>query len=259
MGVKTKIDIKDLIPHFSVSKLIETSDGISHTVYILDDNYILKIYEKEGNHFNLDDEQKLLEFCNKLKVPKVLKRLKIKGKEAFIFNKAKGVSLKKVDSSHLKQIANFLKVFHSLTKNSTFNSKQSFDKNILKEYINQSSNSFFQNWFNSLEIELKNDGIIHGDLFLDNALFYEGKLSCVFDFSDACNGDFLFDLAVVALSWCNTKSEIEVLINEYDEKLILDEFLVYVKYASLYYCVRRYLANKEFEDINYFKKFETIL
>lgn len=45
-------------------------------------------------------------------------------------------------------------------------------------------------------------GIIHGDLFHDNALFHEGKLSAVLDIYNAANAYLLYDLAIIANDWC---------------------------------------------------------
>lgn len=45
-------------------------------------------------------------------------------------------------------------------------------------------------------------GIIHSDLFVDNAFFSRGNLSGVLDFEMACNGPFIYDVAVALLDWC---------------------------------------------------------
>ena len=45
-------------------------------------------------------------------------------------------------------------------------------------------------------------GIVHGDLFRDNALMDGGTLTGVIDFHHAARAPLLFDLAVVANDWC---------------------------------------------------------
>lgn len=46
-------------------------------------------------------------------------------------------------------------------------------------------------------------GLIHGDLFVDNALFDGEALAGIIDFYNACDGAFLFDLAVTVNDWCS--------------------------------------------------------
>ena len=46
-------------------------------------------------------------------------------------------------------------------------------------------------------------GITHNDLFHDNALFLENKLTGIIDFYQACNDVLIYDLAVLVNDWCS--------------------------------------------------------
>ncbi len=49
-------------------------------------------------------------------------------------------------------------------------------------------------------------GVVHGDLFRDNALFTERGLTGVLDFHHAASGYLLFDIAVAMNDWCTDSS-----------------------------------------------------
>ncbi|MBA2410399.1 MAG: homoserine kinase [Gammaproteobacteria bacterium] len=66
-------------------------------------------------------------------------------------------------------------------------------------------------------------GIIHADLFRDNAMFMGDALTGVIDFYYACDDVFMYDLAITANDWCSGRdgsleiSKIDALLAAYDE------------------------------------------
>ena len=70
-------------------------------------------------------------------------------------------------------------------------------------------------------------GVIHSDLFRDNALFIGDNLTGVIDFYYACNGYYLYDLAIIVNDWClnmdytiNLKRQ-DALISSYNKYRII--------------------------------------
>ncbi|HQQ63066.1 MAG TPA: homoserine kinase [Pseudomonadales bacterium] len=65
-------------------------------------------------------------------------------------------------------------------------------------------------------------GVIHGDLFHDNALFVGNELTGVIDFYNACTDLLLLDLAVVVNDWCGkpdgslNKSLVDAVVAAYE-------------------------------------------
>jgi homoserine kinase type II len=253
MGIKQTITRDELPLQYKAYNLIETKDGTTHSVYLLDDKYVLKIVHKDEFEV-LVNEQKLLAKLENLLVPKLLD---IVEKEHYIFafyTQVKGESKSEPTLEHIKQIALFLKEFHSLSQHINSLNVCIFRKEYFNNLILQTKEKNFLKYFHSIDCELKTDGIIHGDLFCDNVKFYDEKLSGVYDFIEACQGDFIFELAVVSISWCFEKNmldkeKVAVLLENYDLKISLEVFKEYIKYALLYYITTRYLSKKNYQEL----------
>jgi len=249
MGVKTNITIDQLKNYIDATTLTPSYHGVHNTVYFVDNNFVLKLFE-ESSIDNIQAEISLLKACSSLPVAQIVKEpFTIDGKPALLYAKCKGKSITTPSASEINQIGAFLKAFHRQTQGQGSTNTPLYERQRLEKLIDQTQHSPFMDVFKQLDIPLKNDGIIHGDLFIDNASFHDGKISCVYDFGEACNGDFRFDLAVAALSWCRRDEDIAYLLEGYEADFTPNEFAHYVAYAALYYSVTRFLSGRNFDDL----------
>ncbi|HIO95347.1 MAG TPA: hypothetical protein EYG67_00820 [Campylobacterales bacterium] len=254
MGIKTAIRHEQLPPHYQHHQLLSTTDGVMASVYLLDDQYILKLFEEDVSTETVEQEIVLLNQLEPLSIPKVIEHFKIKNHQVVITTQIEGKSLENPSTHEIEQIGVFLKLFHQKSKQLTSSNKNLFTTKRLGKLIELTQQRIFQEYFQNLNIELKEEGIIHGDLFVDNAKFKNGKLSGVYDFTDACSGDFHFELAVVAISWCYNKKmlnpqKVMSLLKSYGSSMELKAFNEYIRYALLYYATTRYLNHKNYQEL----------
>lgn len=249
MGVKTVITLADLPQSLEIISLEASTDGVMDSVYFLDDDRVLKIFETASEEA-VAEELKLLIHCGSLRVSRAEGGVfQVQNKPALIYRRCRGESLKRAGNDDIQQIGAFLRSFHHLTAGRRSSNERLFEKSRLERMIRETHTDIFDTLFKKIDLTLRDEGIIHGDLFLDNALFLEGRLSCVIDFTQACNGDFLFDLAVTDLSWCDSDEKTEALLKSYGATLTLDEFRPYREYAALFYSVNRYLNGGNYQKL----------
>lgn len=249
MGVKTVITLEDLPSSLGVTSFEASMDGVMDSVYFLDGDRVVKIFETASEEA-VEEELKLLSYCETLPVAKPVGEVFwVQSKPTLIYRRCRGESLKCARIDQIREIGAFLRGFHDLTAARQSTNERLFEKSRLKQMIQETKSEIFDTIVKKIDLTLCNDGIIHGDLFLDNALFEEGILSCVIDFTQACNGDFLFDLAVVDLSWCDSDEKTEALLESYGATLTLDEFRPYREYATLFYSVNRYLNGGNYQEL----------
>ncbi len=254
MGIKSTINSSMLPKRYQQYNLIPTVDGVMATTYLLDDIYVLKLFEPDTQTDVLENEVTLLSRLVDLPIPKVVEQFTIDKKSVIIYTQIQGDSISKPTIEHIEEIAKFLKAFHIQSRNIKICCKDKFQKIELKELIDKSRNISLLNYFHSINLNSKNDGVIHGDLFTDNCKFKAGKISGVYDFSDICMGDFYFDLAVVAVGWCfedeflNMK-KVKVLLDNYGSTVDSETFISYIKYALLYYATTRFLAGRNYSEL----------
>ena len=232
MSVYTKINEEELKNHLnqysigSPISLTGISDGIENTNYLLKTDlkeYIFTIFENidGGNITNY------LMFMNHLSergllCPNVMKSkkdelfIKIKNKPSAIIEKLSGKSIISTDNTQCSMIGNLLAKFHNCGSDFNIDLKNTRGIEWCTESFKKLSSviTVSQSEIISRAIEMQKDliaqdlpvGTIHADLFRDNVLFHDNKVSGMIDFYYSCKGYLIYDLAVVVNDWCSDLS-----------------------------------------------------
>jgi len=81
----------------------------------------------------------------------------------------------------------------------------------IRQYLDESDCALIESelaYQNSIDWSALPKGVIHADLFCDNAMFNGDVLTGIIDLYYACNAPLLYDLAVMVNDWCRVHSDI---------------------------------------------------
>ena len=229
MSVYTTIEQNELeafLLNYNIGDLIDytgISDGIENTNYFVNTtqgNYVLTIFEelsaKELPYF-LD----LMAFLAEHEVPsahpiednnaRFLRTLK--GKPAALVVRLKGKGIKDVNSEQCYALGANLGKLHSVSHHFTEHRDNPrgphwwHDMSVkLDDHLSGSERELLDSEM-AFQMQHRRDklpmGVIHADLFRDNALFEGNNLTGIIDFYYACNDVQLYDLAITVNDWCS--------------------------------------------------------
>jgi homoserine kinase type II len=243
MAVYTKISKKEIAyinKKFEVEKIINfkgIKKGIENTNYLLRSRrykFILTIFEKRVSKKEIPFFMKLMDQLNNSKIncPKPLKNkngnylIRIKNKTACIVSFLDGKDKKKISLKNCFDIGKIVAQMHLSSKKIKLYRKNSMGIQNLNPLFN--SIKFKSKKFINIEKFLKNNfkdikkrwpkrlpnGIIHGDLFIDNIFFKNNKLSGIIDFYFAANDYFMYEIAICVNALCFDKKNSKFLINK---------------------------------------------
>jgi len=243
MAVYTKINKKDLL---SINKIFVNKkfvyfkgikQGIENTNYLLktkNEKFILTIFEKRVLKKELPFFMKLMDQLSNSKIncPKPLKNkngdylFKLKNKSACIVTFLKGKDKRILNLKNCYDIGKMVAEMHSSTKKIKLYRKNSMGIKNLNPLFN--SIKFKSKKFTNIEkflkvnfIDIKKkwpkklpNGIIHGDLFIDNIFFNNNKVSGIIDFYFAANDYFMYEIAICINALCFDKSKNQFILNK---------------------------------------------
>jgi homoserine kinase type II len=243
MAVYTKInknEISYINKKFKVDKITSfkgIKQGIENTNYLLksrNKKFILTIFEKRVSQKEIPFFMKLMDHLNNLKIncPKPLKNksgnylIRIKNKTACIVSFLDGKDKKKLSLKNCFDIGKTVAQIHLSSRKIKLYRKNSMGIKSLNPLFN--SVKFKSKKFTNIEKFLKNNfedikkkwpiglpnGIIHGDLFIDNIFFKSNKLSGIIDFYFAANDYFMYEIAICVNALCFDKKKSKFIINK---------------------------------------------
>jgi len=144
------------------------------------------------------------------------------GKPATLTNRLQGNTLEKVQpnisqcqqiGTALAQMHNAATHFHLYRKNDRDLTWKQASIQRLSPYLSTDELQFLHIELDYQALFLQQDlprGVVHADLFRDNALFDGDKLTGIIDFYYACDDIFLYDIAVTANAWCmNSQQQLD--------------------------------------------------
>ena len=232
MAVYTEVSfdaLEVLLEHYDIgapTSFKGIAEGVENSNYLLHTtrgNFILTLYEKRVAAADLPFFLSLMRYLAAqglhCPLPVTSKTgattMPVNGRPAAILTFLEGISLRRPQPEQCQAAGQALAQLHvagqgfgmtrpnalgpagwqSLVK-ATSNKADSV-KEGLAALIRRSHDELLARWPHGLP-----GGIIHADLFPDNVLFVDGKVSGLIDFYFACNDALAYDLAVMLNSWC---------------------------------------------------------
>jgi homoserine kinase type II len=198
------------------------TDGIDNTNYFVTTtlgSFVLTIFESltadELSHF-----LKLLSHLAKNNMPcpspqsdrQANSLRELNNKPAAVFRRLSGAATTSPSILHCQEIGLQLASLHRCTQGYVFPIKNGNDLSWCKKVLSRIGTHLpatDRDLINDeLTFQAENSpadlprGVIHGDLFRDNALFVDGQFSGLLDFYSACTDTLLLDVAITANDWC---------------------------------------------------------
>jgi len=254
MAVYTKIDNQDLLSlgnSYKLGKITKAKGikkGIENTNYLLKTNkkkFILTIFEKRVQKKDLPFFMSLMDKLSQKKIicPKPLKNIKskylskVKNKPASIVTFLSGADKTTLNYKNCFDIGKNIAKFHKVAAKIKLHRKNSMSiKKLggLLKSIKFKSNKISTKLKPTLNICLKDiksqwpkklpNGIIHGDLFIDNIFFNKNKFSGFIDFYFSSNDYLMYEIAICINALCFDKKKISFVLNHRKVKNLIDGY-----------------------------------
>ena len=241
MGVFTHIskdNLNTFLEDYSLKEIQSfegINEGIQNTNYKIKidaKDFILTIYENINSIDDLDFFLSLMNYLSSkgIKCPIPIENSKsnyvgeIKSKPAALLTFIDGKSTLNIKKDHTFEVGKVLAEMHLNTRDFPLEkindlSVDGWEKLLIKN--KNKIDKFEKNLYKKIEDKIiiirkkwpkdLPSGVIHADLFPDNVLFKDGKVSGLIDFYFSCTDYFTYDLCICINAWCfNYKNEFQI-------------------------------------------------
>ncbi len=232
-SVVTHAQLDQFFDHYPLGEVIAfdgIEDGIDNTNYFVtttEGEFVLTIFESLSAD-DLPHIVNLLSYLGKNNLPcpsplldkQSRSLLTLNNKQAAVFNRFPGQAALTPSIAHCHEIGLHLGRLHRLTENYNFPINSNHDFRWCKTVLNKIDSHLTASDQSLINDELSFQsaiytanlpkGLIHGDLFRDNALFVDGQLSGLLDFYSASTGILILDVAITANDWCHDNGKIDL-------------------------------------------------
>lgn len=225
------IQLNQFFSHYPLGEVLDfegIQDGIDNTNYFVRTSkgeFVLTLFESLSAD-DLPHFVNLLLYLGKNNLPCPSPQLdkqsrplrSLNNRQAAVFNRFPGSAALTPSIAHCHEIGLNLGRLHRHTQSYIFPINSNHDLRWCKTVLNK-----IDDHLSATDRALINDellfqannypthlpcGVIHGDLFRDNALFVDEQLSGLLDFYSAGTGALLLDIAITANDWCHDNGEI---------------------------------------------------
>ena len=251
MAIYTKISRNDVISiekRFNLGKIISfkgIKKGIENTNYLIKtkkNKYILTIFEKRVQKRDLPFFMSLMDKLNNhnINCPKPQKNkignylITIKNKPASIVSFVDGKDKNKLKITDCYEVGKNIAKLHIVSKKIKLYRKNSMSLKSWSKLINKIGNKYkkidvnLNDLIKNSFIDIKKNwpkkltnGIIHGDLFIDNIFFKKNKFHGYIDFYFASNDFFMYEIAICINALCFDKKNRKFVFNGTKSKNLL--------------------------------------
>lgn len=221
----TRPQLDQFFSAYALGKVVSfegITDGIDNTNYFVittQGSFVLTIFES----LTADDLPHFLKLLSHLTInnmpcpnPQSDRQAntlrELNNKPAAVFRRLSGTAITSPTILHCQEIGLQLASLHRCTQGYFFPIKNGNDFSWCKTVLNRIGAHLSETDRDLINDELafqaKNSpadlprGVIHGDLFRDNALFVDDQFSGLLDFYSACTDTLLLDIAITANDWC---------------------------------------------------------